>query len=529
MADRRQNAFASGRHAGIVVPLFSIPSRTSWGIGEIPDLPLLARWLESAGLDFVQLLPVNEMQEGQSSPYSALSAMAIDPIFIAIGQVEEFRDAGGELSLSPKDRRSIDGARASSFVDYTAVRAVKASAFRRAFGEFLARHWSTASTRARQFRDFTERERWWLKDYALFRALHDENRGCYWLKWEPGLRSREPAALAAAGERLSRSILYYQYLQWLADDQWRLARRACGSTGIFGDFPFIVSGHSADVWARQDEFRVDASVGVPPDAFSETGQDWGLPVYRWDVIEESGDEWLRQRAARCAALYDGFRIDHLVGFYRTFVREPDGRTYFVPESESAQLAQGERLLKTFATVGSRIIAEDLGTVPDFVRESLARFRLPGLKVFRWEREWNEEGQPFRDPAQYPADSVATSGTHDTETLAEWWDGAGRDERQAVIASPGLCDAGIAADEPYGDHVRDVLLEMLFASASDLVLIPMQDVFGWRERINTPASHNDRNWTWRLPWPVEDLTMLPAPVERARFLRHLTQRHRRTAV
>ena len=518
--------FAAGRHAGVLVPLFSIPSRASWGIGEIPDLPRFARWLAMSGLDIVQLLPVNEMQSGQHSPYSALSAMAIDPIFIAVHEVEDFVDLGGEASLPPQDRRRMDDARGADRVSHDAVRRAKTYALRLSFDRFMERHWGAQSPRAEAFRDFRERERWWLYEYGLFRALHEEHQARYWLEWEPELRDREPAAVASARERLALPILYYEYLQWIADEQWQRVRRDCGDVGIFGDFPFMVSGHSADVWSRQDEFRVDASTGVPPDAFSETGQDWGLPVYRWDVMEPGGYEWLRQRVRRCTELYDGFRIDHLVGFYRTFYRERDGSTHFIPEGEARQRAQGERLMALFAESGARIIVEDLGTVPDFVRRSLATLRVPGLKVLRWEREWHLDGQPFRDPVRYPQHSVATSGTHDNEPLAEWWDAAGPDERRCAEDVPLLRAAGCAPDAPFSPALRDALLDVLFASGSDLLLLPVQDVFGWRDRINTPALVSDDNWTWRLPWPVEDLTAQPEALARARFLRALAERHGR---
>jgi hypothetical protein len=250
--------------------------------------------------------------------------------------------------------------------------------------------------------------------------------------------------------------------------------------GIFGDFPFMVSADSADVWARQDEFDVDVSVGVPHDAFSDTGQDWGLPGYRWDVMAPGGYEWLRQRVRRCTELYDGFRIDHLVGFYRTYVKAQDGTSAFWPEDEGEQLAQGERLIEVFGSTGARIIAEALGTVPDFVRESLDRQRVPGMKVLRWEREWEAEGKPFRDPAAYPADSVAIAGTHDTETMAEWWDEAEAEERRAAAEIPALKAAGIDPSADYSDAVRDALVEALFASGSDILLIPIQDIFGWRD-------------------------------------------------
>jgi 4-alpha-glucanotransferase len=203
------------------------------------------------------------------------------------------------------------------------------------------------------------------------------------------------------------------------------------------------------------------------------------------------------------------------------VRERDGRKYFTPADEPSQIAQGERLLAVFRERGARIIAEDLGIVPDFVRDSLARVRVPGLKVLRWERDWHAPGQPFRRPAQYPAESVAISGTHDTDTLAEWWDGADRHERHLCADIPGLRDAGCDPEAPFDDRTRDALLQALFAAGSDFVILPFQDLFGWRDRVNVPAVVNDENWTWRLPWPIDDLSTLPEARQRAEFLRGLS--------
>ena len=175
--------FNTGRHAGVLVPLFSIPSRRSWGIGELPDLVPFARWLESAGFDFVQFLPLNEMQEGQSSPYSALSAMAIDPIFVALDNVDVWIAAGDGV-LGADDRATLDRVRSAPRVDYAAVRGLKNRALRRAFSWFSANLWGTGDRRDRGLREFEERERWWLDDYSLFRALHDENHGRHWREWD---------------------------------------------------------------------------------------------------------------------------------------------------------------------------------------------------------------------------------------------------------------------------------------------------------------------------------------------------------
>jgi 4-alpha-glucanotransferase len=341
------------------------------------------------------------------------------------------------------------------------------------------------------------------------------------------VRDRDRASLAEVRDRLDHEIRYYSYLQWIADEQWKRARTDAASFGVFGDFPFMVSGHSADVWSRQHDFDVDASVGTPPDAFSATGQDWGLPAYRWDIVEGNDYEWLRARVRRSAALYDGFRIDHLIGFFRTYVRKPGTEPGFQPAGEPAQRAMGERLLSMFAESPATILAEDLGTVPDFLRETLAARGLPGMKVMRWEREWHQPGQPFRDPAGYPAISVATTGTHDTESVAEWWEQADEAERRAVLALPAFEGSQVTVDTPFTDQIRDVLLEALFASGSNLLILPIQDIFGWRDRVNVPAVVDDRNWTWRLPSALEDLVASPAAQERAGFLKSLADKYGRT--
>jgi 4-alpha-glucanotransferase len=515
--------FFHDRYAGLLVPLFSIPSRSSWGIGELWDLPALGAWLADAGFSFVQLLPINEMADGQNSPYSALSAMAIDPIFIAPSVVPDIEALGGEAVLSSAERRQLEAVRRAPAIDYATVRALKTTAFRAGFARFLEQEWRVQTPRARRLQRFTERTRWWLDAYTLFRALHARHDGRAWTDWDVPLRDRHPAALSQARAELADEILFYAYLQWLAAEQWTQAREAA-EIGVFGDFPFMVSRDSADVWARQDDFRMDASVGAPPDAFSETGQDWGFPAYRWDRVANGGFQWLAARARRHAELYDGYRVDHLVGFFRTYLRETDGRAGFVPLDEPDQIRQGERVLDVLSAPGARLIAEDLGVIPGFVRETLQRLGIPGYKVLRWEREWDRDGQPFKDPAAYPAVSVATSGTHDTEPNAQWWDEAPTDERRAVAAVLGCdrCDP----DARFDARIRDAILDVLFLSGSDIALVPIHDVFGWRERVNTPALISDANWTWRLPWPVEDLQTHPDALERAAYLRDLIARARR---
>jgi 4-alpha-glucanotransferase len=509
------------RHLGINVPLSAMPSSSSWGIGEIGDLAGFAPWLDEAGCDRLMLLPIGTMPTGQTSPYSACSAMAIDPIYISVDAMEDFRQVGGVGGLGEDNRRLISELRQSPRVRFADVRRIKEAAIGQAFDRFLRTDWMDRTTRAASFAGFTSREKWWLDEYALFRSCETLWPGKSWREWPEAVAQRDERTLHELRRQLSREIKYTQYVQWIADEQWRTARNALHARGIalYGDLPFVVDTHSADVWSRQHEFLTDVSVGVPPDAFSDTGQDWGLPMYRWDVIAASGFTWIHQRARRMASLYDGFRVDHLVGFYRTYGRAPNGEQFFLPDNEAAQLWQGEQVMRAFVNAGAAVVAEDLGTVPDFVRSSIARLGVGGYKVLRWERVWHEPGQPFVLPSHYPRRSVATTGTHDAEPIAVWWDEADMEERVAIVEL--LQRVGLGQWDPasaWSDALRDSLLRTMMMAASDHVFLPLQDVFGWRDRINTPATVGDHNWTWRLPWPVDAWVTNKQAHERAGFLR-----------
>jgi 4-alpha-glucanotransferase len=506
----------SARRSGILIPLFSCAGERSWGIGDIGTVRHITGWLVGAGQRVLQLLPINEMAPAEQSPYSAISAMAIDPIYIDVGAVPEFVALGGEQSLSAGDRTLLERLRQSAIIEYAGVRAVKDRALRAACERFVDVEIRRDTERARAFAAFLSDQAWWIDEYAIFRAIHVSEGERPWTRWPEALRRRDRNALADARFSLANEVTYRQYLQWVAHTQWNAARASAESIALFGDLPFMVDGDSADVWARQDQFHLDVSLGVPPDAFSDTGQDWGMPVYRWDAIERDGFSWLRERARRTADLYDGYRIDHLVGFYRTYGRPRNGApAFFTQDNEPAQIALGETLMRIFAEAGADIIAEDLGVVPGFVRASLERLGIPGFRVFRWERYWHGEGQPFVNPADYPETSVATSGTHDTDTSVVWWESASENDRQQARA---------VIERAHVD--LDALLEVLMASRSDLVLFPIQDVFGWRDRINEPGTVNDRNWTFRLPWPSDRLDEVADARERQLVLRGWSQKYRR---
>ena len=500
------------RESGVLIPLSSIRSPSGWGLGEIPDLAPFARWAVSAGFSLVQVLPVNEVARGQDSPYTAISAFAIDPVYLALDAAQDFLAAGGRDALSASDRALLAELRDADRVRWQVIRPLKERACEIAFRSFLETEWHANSARAAALQEYRRGHASWLADYALFVSLHDDVQGGKsWKEWPLPLASRDPEALAEARASLSERILFRSWLQWQLDEQWHEARRAVVTAGadLMGDLPFMVATDSADVWARPFDFRLDARAGVPPDAFSAEGQDWGLPVYRWDEMAKNGFAWITARARRSAELYGTYRVDHVVGFYRSYFRPDDGGPPgFVPTEEPAQIANGERVMAAFSQ-GARVIAEDLGTVPDFVRTSLARQGIPGYRVLRWEKD----GAVYRDPALWPAISLATTGTHDTDSLADWYESIPAAERVALLALPGLETLARRAPATFDDGVRDALLELVSSSRSDLLLLPFQDAVGARERVNVPGTVNDGNWSYRMPGLISALLADRSAAER----------------
>ena len=493
------------RQSGISVPLFSLVSNHGWGIGEFLDLHDFAQWMQQAGQSVIQILPIQEMPPLESSPYSAMTAMALDPIYLSLAAVPDFEGLGGMTLLDGAEHAEIARMRALPRIEYASVRRLKDKWLRRSFDRFLTLEVSRGTARALRFDQFRAAQAWWLDEYVLFRALRVHHGETAWTTWPEPLARGQDEAVGALRPALQLEMAYRAYLQWLAAEQWAEARRLAWPVRVFGDLPFMIAADSPDVWARQEEFRFDATIGVPPDAFSETGQDWGLPPWRSGRMKESGFRWMRNRARRYAALFDGYRIDHLVGLYRMYVRPIDTAVapFFDPDDESEQLHLGQTLVQVLRGMDEKtdVYAEDLGSIPPFVRESMVKLNLPGLKVLRWERHWDRDGRPPIDPATFHPRSVATTGTHDIEPLAATPEGRTEEQRVAMVQS-------------------------LLSAGSILALIPVQDVFGWADRINTPAVVDDVNWTWKLPWPVDTWLQEEAPLARADQLREWTRGNHR---
>lgn len=508
------------RCAGILIPLFSIRTADDFGRGEIGGLIPMAELALAMGHRLIQLLPVDENAPGETSPYSALSVFAIDPIYVSADM------------LSGVDTAAIAAARsgvgvADTHIDQLELRAAKFDLLTRSWRDFNAH---ADATEHAAFAQYAEANSYWLDDYSLFRALNEHFGWIGWEKWPAGLRRHEMAATSAARRELAGAVAMYAWFQFALQRQWSLVRAHLATLGVMlgGDLAFSPGRESAEVWANQELFDLDRSVGAPPDAFSATGQRWGLPMPNWARMRAGGFALMRARVRRARELYDVLRVDHVVGLFRTYGYpvHDEGGGAFDPPDEDAQCAQGNEILRAIIEEAGpmEIIAEDLGVIPPFVRETLRAMAIPGYKVVRWEKEnWGTSGERFISPAAYPEISLATTGTHDTETLREWWDNLPFIERSSFAEALGIADSVEANATPMNDATLDAILEATYSSPARLAIVPIQDLFGWTARINTPGTVNDDNWTWCLPLDAKRACDDTSIMARANKLRPIAQR------
>ena len=362
----------------------------------------------------------------------------------------------------------------------------------------------------------------------MFRALKDRFDWAPWEDWPVELRNREALALDSARREFTEPIARYSWFQFLAERQWLAMHSYAAERHVMigGDMAFSPALDSAEVWAHQELFDLGRTIGAPPDAFNPRGQRWGLPLPRWARMREDGFRLWRARVRRAAAMFDLLRIDHVVGLYRTFSfgEDSDADGTFVPGDESVQQAQGEEILGALRDAAGRcaLVAEDLGSVPPRVRASLSRLGIAGYKVMQWERTaWETPQERFLKPAEYPELSLATTGTHDTEPLTTWWLAQPHSERGKLLEALGISDR-VDPRQPLDDAALDAIIGSLYASPARLVVLPIQDLFGWSDQINHPGLVSEDNWSYRLPFELEDRAKLPKIKSRIEKLRAIAK-------
>lgn len=504
--------FFPRKAAGVMIPLFSLRSTRNWGIGDFGDVPPFMDWMTRIGLRVLEILPLNELSPGETCPYQALSGFASDPMYLALDRWPDVRDSveAQRVVDAPDTVQALAAWRDAPQVAYGPIRALKDRVLRLAFDHFLCGHEAVGSPRAQAFHRFAKDQADWLEPYAAFRVLKTLQPHRAWSEWPPPFRDRDGPALERLRAEHDHEWRYVCYQQWAVWEQWVDVRRDAARLGvrIMGDLPFLVSRDSADVWSRPDEFDPTRGVGAPADPVNPE-QDWGLPLFRWSTVEATGFPWWSLRLSLTGQWFDLLRLDHVVGFFRVWVMSPNETSHFEPADEAEQIRRGEVFLTHIAgCLGDCLpIAEDLGTIPPFVRSALSRMGIAGHKVVRWERE---DGV-YRNPSQYPYVSLATPGTHDTSTLSIWWKTADAWERDAFLR---LFDAGAArdaaADQPgvVTPAWHRMMLDRVIGSGSGLVILPMQDILGEDGQINVPGTVGPHNWTYRMPCTIEALNHPP---------------------
>lgn len=445
----------------------------SYGGGELGGEAIwFVGFLREAGQRLWQVLPLNP-PDAEGSPYSSDSAFAGSPLLVS---TERMVGAG---LLDRGDAPPVGRTR----VDYREETARKEGLLRKAYAR---------AGLGEEIAAFREEHRDWLPDYALYRALKGRFGGEPWNRWPPGLARREEGALAEAGRELAAEVEFHEFAQYLFDEHWGEVRRAARRAGveIVGDIPIFVSHDSADVWANQELFHLDAPgepsvvAGVPPDYFSETGQLWGNPLYDWERVAEEGYEWWVRRVRRALGLYDAVRVDHFRGFSAHWEipagaeSAKEGRWV---EGPGAKLFR--RLEKELGELP--IIAEDLGEITAEVEALRDGLGLPGMKVLQF--GFSGPDNHFL-PHNYGHENwVVYTGTHDNDTIAGWWRAAPQADREFARRYLGREYAGVE------DFIR-----LAYASTARRAVIPLQDHLGLgsEARMNTPGTTRG-NWSWRL--------------------------------
>jgi 4-alpha-glucanotransferase len=467
------------RSAGILLHPTSLPSRG--GIGDLgPEAYAFANFLALARQGLWQVLPLSPPAP-DNSPYSAISAFAANPLLISLERLAEHGWIGQDcLEKQPPVRNRID---------FEEVKAFKLPLLRQAAQNFL----ETSDNERRHFIDFKRESAWWLEDFVLFAVMRQVHAGVPWSSWPRELARREPEGMRKFGLEHQRELEAERAIQFAFFEQWGALRRYCAERGIriVGDVAIFVNYDSADVWRNPDLFYLDENLrptvvaGVPPDAFSATGQRWGNPLYRWEACQAQGYQWWVQRIAWALRTCDVLRLDHFRGFdsyWEIPASEPTavhGRWRKGPQDDFFQILRDRLGDLPF-------VAEDLGMITAEVHALRDRLGIPGMKVLQF--AFGDPGAHIYLPHNFAPNCVVYTGTHDNDTTLGWWQsGARQEERNDAQTYLGTLQGGVSW----------AFIRAAFASVARMAIVPLQDVLelGSEARMNTP-SRIDGNWGWR---------------------------------
>ncbi len=479
------------RSCGVLLHITSLPGR--YGIGSLGDEAFrFAELLKEAGQSYWQVLPIGPVASAfDYSPYASTSAFAGNSHFISLD----------EIAKSPWHDGNIDKGDFTDehFIHFEKVTRHRSLALERAYTLFLS---SAGNEEKKKFESFCEKERGWLDDYALFSALSEHFNTLDWTEWDDGIKTREKNLLAKWNKTLSRKVGYYKFLQYLFFEQWKRLKEKCNSLGIkiIGDIPIYINLESVDAWANPEilllnekDLKPEFVAGVPPDYFSETGQRWGNPLYRW--VNKKGKmfvptyEWWANRLRHLCSLVDLVRIDH----FRAFAAY-----WSIPANEKTAVngrwinGPGKDFFDWIEKTVGRIplIAEDLGVITDEVKKLRNDLEIPGMKILQFAFDGNSDNEYLPHNIENP-NCIIYTGTHDNNTTNGWFYGSeNNDERRKYILD-------YLGSVKFNDFHQQ-LIRLAYMTTARLAIIPAQDIIGYGEefRMNRPGTA-EGNWRWKL--------------------------------
>ncbi|MFH1398266.1 MAG: 4-alpha-glucanotransferase [Candidatus Omnitrophota bacterium] len=406
------------KRSGVLVPLFSVFSRDSVGIGDLKDLQMLIDWCQKTNNSILQLLPMNDVGS-TFCPYDSLSSFALEPVYLSLELLASIMklDIGADIKKI-KERFTLPRVN----INYE----VKEAKIRLLWDIYLHEKYA----KCEDFVNFQEDNKYWLKDYSLFKTLKDHHKGSAWYDWQEEYKFRKAPALEEFSLRHKNEIIFQEWLQWQLYKQFRQVKEYANSKGILikGDLPILAARDSADIWAHPEFFKLDFAAGAPPDMYCAKGQRWGVPTYNWERIAADNYNYLKEKLKYAQNFYDILRIDHVVGLFRIWsipYNEPMENQglngFFDPADEKKWGKHGwDILVIMLKNTDMLLCAEDLGVIPKVCIDTLNDLGIPGNDVQRWVKDWKVRHN-FLPPDEYRELSVAVLSNHDTTNWPAWWE------------------------------------------------------------------------------------------------------------
>lgn len=542
--------------AGLLVPAFALRREGDFGIGDTLAVRQAVDFCAQIGVKALQLLPVNETG-GDNSPYNAVSALALDPVYITLTPEQV---PGLTLAMLKKHApEDVLGKLRTGPVDYRTIKPLKRKLLGKAFDAFLEE-----SDGQKDFSSFKKEHGEWLPDYCLFSLLLEHYEGdARWPQWHLDHlttgKARKWVEKSRKRDSLEKRLDFFAFVQWVAFSQWQEVRDYADERGValMGDIPFGVSRYSADVWANPKLFDLNWSGGAPPETFfkgdpftEKWGQNWGIPLYHWEENEKQDFAWWRQRVQLTTKVFNYFRIDHVLGFFRIYsfpwVPERNGEFVHLTLEEAAEktggflpgfvehpdepeewaqqnAAQGIRLLKKILEFAGDegVVAEDLGVVPEYVPGALSDLGIPGFTIPIFIRD--EQTREFLSPEEYPEMNLVTFATHDHQPMASFyadlvkrWLGPDGHEAwldiERLMRLLGLWQYGEGKARPpeeFTPEIHEAMVRLILNNHCWLAVFMITDLLGTTQRFNEPGISADSNWSQRLDFDLSELKEHPA--------------------